>query len=98
VTLRTVDAENAHGVRGMSDIVANPSEPKDYTGFGQHGGLGDNEQRPFLFVWGADFPEGTTLDGPVCHVDLAPTMLRHLGLDASGMDGRRLPRRDVVVR
>jgi arylsulfatase A-like enzyme len=97
VSLRAVDEENAYGVRGMSDIVANPSEPKDYTGFGQHGGLGDNEQRPFLFVWGRPFPEGTTLEAPVCHVDLAPTILDHLGVDATGMDGRPLPRVSAAV-
>ena len=71
--------------------MANPSEPKDYTGFGQHGGLGPNEQRPFLFVWGGDFPEAAHIDAPVCHVDLATTILRHLNRPADGLDGRPLP-------
>jgi arylsulfatase A-like enzyme len=95
VTMRTQDQPNAFGVRGLSDIVANPAEPKDYTGFGQHGGLGPNEQRPFLYVWGAGFGAPARIDAPVCHVDLAPTILRHLRLPADGMDGRPLPAASV---
>jgi arylsulfatase A-like enzyme len=91
ITLRAEHEPNPYGVWGVSDIVADPSEPKDYTGFGQHGGLGPNEQRPFLFVCGGGFPEGARLDAPVSHVDVAPTVLRHLGLAADGMDGAPLP-------
>ena len=91
LTTRHVDAPNPFGVSGLSDIVANPSEPKDYTGFGQHGGLGPNEQRPFLFVWGTGYPEGRSVEVPVSHVDLAPTILDHLRLPADGLDGRPLP-------
>ena len=87
-------------MRGLGDIVLNPSEPTDYTGFGQHGGLGPNEQRPFLFAWGGGFPERTCIATPVCHVDLAPTILEHLGLlrggAAGAMDGRPLPARSAV--
>jgi arylsulfatase A-like enzyme len=93
LTLRSDDSANPFGVSGTCDIVADPSEPKDYTGFGQHGGLAANEQSPFLFVWGGNFPAGTEIDAPVCHVDLAPTILEHLGLPADGMDGRPLPRK-----
>jgi hypothetical protein len=77
-------------VPGHSHIVRDPLELKDCTGFGQHGGLGSNEQRPFLFACGGGFVPG------VCRhrsslVDIAPTVLRHLGLAAAGMDGRPLP-------
>ena len=95
VTLRTEDAPNPFGVRGLGDIVRNPSEPTDYTGFGQHGGLGPNEQRPFLLAWGGGFAERTAIETPVCHVDIAPTILDHLGLlderAAGEMAGRPLP-------
>jgi arylsulfatase A-like enzyme len=97
ITLAAEHAPNPYGVWGVSDIVADPSEPKDYTGFGQHGGLGPNEQRPFLFVRGGGFPEATGLDAAVSHVDVAPTILRHLGLAADGMDGRPLPRAAATV-
>jgi len=101
VTLRTEDAPNPFGVRGVGDIVRNPLEPTDYTGFGQHGGLGPNEQRPFMLAWGGAFAERTAVDAPVCHVDLAPTVLDHLGLlddrAAQEMDGQPLPVRSAVA-
>ncbi len=90
LTLKPDGRDNAHGVSGHSHIVRDSLEPKDVTGFGQHGGLGKNEQRPFLFVSGGGFAAG------VCHsrtslIDIAPTVLRHLGLSSSGMDGQPLP-------
>jgi hypothetical protein len=66
-------------------------EAKDITGFGQHGGLGINEQRPFLFVHGGVFAAGTHRHRSSL-IDIAPTVLRHLGLAAAGLDGRPLPR------
>jgi predicted AlkP superfamily pyrophosphatase or phosphodiesterase len=90
LTLKADSRTNPHGVPGHSHIVRDPLELKDCTGFGQHGGLGSNEQRPFLFACGGGFVPG------VCRhrsslVDIAPTVLRHLGLAAAGMDGRPLP-------
>jgi arylsulfatase A-like enzyme len=95
IALRTEDHPNEFGVRGVGDIVYNPDEPKDYTGFGQHGGLGINEQRPFLRIRGREFPEGARADAAACHVDIAPTILRHLGVARDGMDGR--PLQETVI-
>jgi arylsulfatase A-like enzyme len=95
IALRTDDQPNEFGIRGVGDIVHNPDEPKDYTGFGQHGGLGANEQRPFLMIRGREFREGADVDVSTCHVDLAPTIVRHLGVDGTGMDGR--PLQDVLA-
>jgi hypothetical protein len=78
-------------VPGHSHIVRDSLEPKDCTGFGQHGGLGRNEQRPFLFVSGGGFVPGVRHSRSSL-IDIAPTVLRHLGLAADGMDGRPLPR------
>jgi hypothetical protein len=91
LTLKPDERANPHGVSGHSHIVRDPLEPKNSTGFGQHGGLGRNEQRPFLFISGGGFQPGrhhhrTSL------IDIAPTVLRHLGLPVTGMDGRTLPR------
>jgi arylsulfatase A-like enzyme len=88
ITLRTEDRVNAFGVRGYGDIVED-IDGKDYTGFGQHGGFGPNEQRPFLFVRGGGFGAGTRGE-TVSHVDIAPTVLHHLGRPCDGMDGRPL--------
>jgi hypothetical protein len=52
VALKPDERANPYGVSGHSPVVHDPQEPKDATGFGQHGGLGDNEQSPFLFVAG----------------------------------------------
>ena len=85
------DRANPHGVPGHSHIVRDSLEPKDCTGFGQHGGLGSNEQRPFLFVSGGGFVPGVRRSRSSL-VDIAPTVLRHLGLATERMDGRPLPR------
>jgi arylsulfatase A-like enzyme len=91
LTLRPDERVNPHGVPGHSHIVRDSLEPKDCTGFGQHGGLGSNEQRPFLFASGGGFVPGVYRRRSSL-VDIAPTVLRHLGLATAGMNGRPLPR------
>jgi arylsulfatase A-like enzyme len=91
ITMKADDRLNPHGVPGHSHIVRDSLEPKDVTGFGQHGGLGANEQRPFLFVCGGGFAAGARHSRSSL-VDIAPTVLRHLGLAAHDLDGRPLPR------
>lgn len=82
---------NAHGVPGSTWIVEDPQEAKDYLGRGQHGGLGPHEQSPFLMLNGGGFPAGRRTAHPASLIDFAPTMLRHLGLPGTGMDGCALP-------
>ena len=89
---RPDDRLNPHGVPGVSHIVRDPIEGRDFTGCGQHGGLGPREQSPFLFVSGGGFAAGN-YQQPTSLVDIAPTVLRHLGFDAGGVDGHPLPRR-----
>jgi arylsulfatase A-like enzyme len=91
LTLKSDERANPYGVAGHSHIVRDALEPKDCTGFGQHGGLGQNEQRPFLFFSGGGFAPGT-YQGRSSLIDIAPTVLRHLGMATEGMDGRPLPR------
>lgn len=90
VTLRTEHRPNEFGVWGFGDIAAD-LDGRDFTGFGQHGGLGPNEQRPFLFVSGPGYRDGADVAAPVSHVSIAPTVLTHLGLPWDGMDGAPLP-------
>ena len=92
VTLRADDRANEFGVRGYSDIVLDPETTLDYSGCGQHGGLGVNEQRPFLFVRGGGFATGSRMDRAVSPIDIAPTVLRHLGHPWPGVDGQPLLR------
>jgi len=90
VSLRAEEAPNAHGVPGCS-LTARPMMGKpDRMGCGQHGGLGRYEQMPFLLIEGPGFSPGATVTEPSSAVDLAPSILRHLGLPHAGCDGRPL--------
>ena len=90
LTLKADERENPHGVPGHSHIVRDSQEPKNSTGFGQHGGLGRNEQRPFLMISGGGFASGS-YGTRSSLIDIAPSVLRHLGLPSTGMDGQPLP-------
>jgi arylsulfatase A-like enzyme len=90
VSLAGEDRENPHGIRGYAPIVQDPSDNESKIGFGQHGGLGPNEQRPFLVIEGGGFERGARQQ-PSSLIDIAPTILRHLHMDHDDMDGRALP-------
>ncbi|MBM3598357.1 MAG: alkaline phosphatase family protein [Alphaproteobacteria bacterium] len=90
-TLRNGAATNSFGVPGTSDMAAASSTTKVKTGLGSHGGLGSWEQRPFLIASGKGVAAGTVHAGSTSIVDIAPTILRHLGIAVEGMDGRPLP-------
>jgi arylsulfatase A-like enzyme len=90
VSMRASDAPNAYGVAGTSLVAERAGNKADILGSGQHGGLGAGEQAPFLMIRGAGFSHGVARQEPSCITDIAPTILTHLGLPASGMDGRPL--------
>jgi len=89
VAMATDNRVNPHGVRGFGAIVADPSDTESKIGFGQHGGLGANEQRPFLVAEGGGFAARFETR-PTSLIDIAPTVLRHLRMDHDDMDGRAL--------
>lgn len=91
-SMAKTDVANRHGCPGGSLIVAKAGAGEKL-GLGQHGGTGRFEQAPFLIVEGAGFAPGTVSADPTCIVDIAPTVLAHLGLPAPGMDGRALQNR-----
>ena len=93
VSLHAENRPNEFGVWGYGDIAAD-LDGREFTGFGQHGGVGPNEQRPFLFVSGPGYRDGAEVAAPVSHVSIAPTVLAHLGLPWDGMDGAPLPEGD----
>lgn len=90
LSLRKSSAPNAFGIPGTSVLMLDRKEDLNHVGCGQHGGLGEWEMRPFLFVRGAGFSPGSTYSGTSCVTDIAPTILHHLGLPAHGMDGSPL--------
>jgi len=89
LALRHDEATNPYGVPGRSASVRSPFSDASQPGCGQHGGLGTQEQHPFLYVKGAGFPPGKRSQ-PVSLIDIAPTVLRHLGVTADGMQGQAL--------
>ena len=90
VAMATDARINPHGVAGYGAIVANPDDNESKIGFGQHGGLGVNEQNPFLIAEGGGFTARTETR-PTSLIDIAPTVLRHLRMDHDDMDGHALP-------
>ncbi len=83
------DELNPHGVRGRRWVVTEPGKPAAI-GDGQHGGWGPDETNPFLIV-NHTGSSSVTLRQPTCITDIAPTMLRYLGLPMDGFDGSPLP-------
>ncbi|CAH2602926.1 Alkaline phosphatase family protein [Rhodovastum atsumiense] len=95
VSLRADDLPNAFGVPGRA-AAARPTRGKpDRLGCGQHGGLGRFEQMPFLMIDGPGFHAGKATRRPSRIVDLAPTILRHLGLPETGCDGHALQHQEL---
>ncbi|MFN3151514.1 sulfatase [Bremerella sp.] len=46
---------------------------------------------PFLVTWPAEIPQGQRLDAPICHIDIAPTLISAAGgTPPRKMDGRNL--------
>jgi hypothetical protein len=90
VSLAAEDRLNPYDVAGYAPIVQDPADSESKIGFGQHGGLGPHEQRPFLIIEGGGFLPGVRRE-PTSLVDIAPTVLRHLHMDHDDMDGHALP-------
>jgi len=87
---RSTDA-NPLGVPGLITLCVSDEKPGKPEGYGSHGGLGGFECHPFLMANGGGFAPGTTEHGQTRLIDIAPTVLRFLGLPRDGMDGLALP-------
>ena len=85
------DVENRYGIRGLGHVAGNVFSKSDARGHGQHGGLGPYETNALLSISGGGFGAGES-GHPSRTIDIAPTVLRHLGVAADGMDGQALPR------
>lgn len=90
VSMRSREMTNVHGVPGISAAVKPAAGKADRLGCGQHGGLGTYEQSPFLMISGRGFAPGLQRGEATSIVDLAPTILAHLGRPQAGLDGREL--------
>ncbi len=92
VSMHATSDLNAYGVPGISIAAKRAGDKDDTIGGGQHGGLGAYEQMPFLMAAGMGFRPGDVRDDDACVVDLAPTILAHLGIVAEPLDGHVLQR------
>ena len=84
------DVANRHGIRGFGHVAGDMFMKSDAPGLGQHGGLGPYETNALLCISGGGFSPGRT-DHPSRTIDIAPTVLRHLGIAFDGLDGVPLP-------
>jgi hypothetical protein len=84
------DVENRYGIRGLGHVAGDVFSKNDACGHGQHGGLGPYETNALLCISGGGFGAGKS-DHPSRTIDIAPTVLRHLGVAADRMDGEALP-------
>jgi arylsulfatase A-like enzyme len=86
MAFRWNDSKNQFGARGMID-----ADWQREAGEGTHASLSRFDMHNTLIVAGPDFRRGQTDDLPTGNVDLAPTILHLLGINApQEMDGRIL--------
>jgi len=85
------EAPNTFGVPGLITVCVSEEKPGKPEGFGSHGGLGRYERHPFLLANGGGFAPGSVEHGVTRLIDIAPTIMRFLGLPRDGMDGLPLP-------
>ncbi|AWB34879.1 alkaline phosphatase family protein [Orrella marina] len=90
ISLAGDESCNHLGIPGTSWYAFDPDTPKDMIGQGQHGGRHRYESHPFLMVQGKAFPEGLQISTPTSLVDYAPTILNHLSIEVSAMQGQPL--------
>jgi len=96
VSMRSDDDVNAFGVPGGGPAARPHAGKPDRLSCGQHGGLSPWEQMPFLMIEGAGFAPGGRLR-EASTVDLAPTILCHLGHNFAGLDGAPLQAENAIA-
>lgn len=84
---KTTDAPSSAGLAGSGVAFQGDIKIANTVGCGQHGGLGKYEQMPFLICVGQGFAAGSAVAKSTSPIDIAPTALRHLGLNGDDMDG-----------
>ncbi len=80
VSLAWNDDANAIGIAGSHTIDSQTTGPLSGPGSG-HGGLNPWVVHNAFVAWGADFRTGTRIEAPVSLADVAPTILKMLGID-----------------
>lgn len=83
---------NVNGVPGLSVLATRFSQDEEESRLhcGMHGGRGPFETSPVLLAVGRGFATSGVIEQTTCIVDLAPSMLHHLGMAADNLDGSAL--------
>lgn len=90
LTLPWRSEKNAFGYPGRQTVHGTKAGPITTHASG-HGGMSPWALRTPLLLWGAAFKSRTTISAPAGNVDIMPTVLALLGVDApAGTDGRVL--------
>lgn len=87
LSLAKSSAPNAFGVPGLTWELGAATGVTEPGRRATHGGLGRYETHPFLVAAGAGVAPGTTTEARSSVIDLAPTILRHLGRPHDDLDG-----------
>ena len=89
-TFPWTSARNAYGVQG-TDVgnTAGPTGPLIGT-TSDHGSMSPWTIRNTILAWGPAFKRGVRVRVPAGNVDVAPTILRLMGVETTGLDGRVL--------
>ena len=91
VTFPWASEKNEFGVPGTSSTsTSGVTGPREGPGSG-HGSFSPWDVRNTFLAWGADIKDGTVSPVPAGNIDLAPTILELVGVDADAdLDGRVL--------
>ena len=84
------DAPNRFGIPGIAHVAGCRFSSNDAPGRGQHGGLGRYETNPVLIVDDGS-GDARRIETRTNAVDVAPTILRFLGVGHEGTDGQPVP-------
>ena len=92
IDMAKTEGSNINGVPGLSAMAVRFDEEigEVRRDCGMHGGRGRYETNPVLIVVGDGFGTGRNVSQESSITDIAPTILRHLGLPEADMDGTAL--------
>lgn len=92
IDMAKTEGANINGVPGLSAMAVRFDEEigEVRRDCGMHGGRGTYETNPVLMMIGEGFEAGLIVSAQTSITDIAPSIIHHLGLPGTDMDGRSL--------
>ncbi|SMC70926.1 alkaline phosphatase family protein [Rhizobium sp. RU36D] len=92
IDMAKTEGANINGVPGLSAMAVRFDEEigEVRRDCGMHGGRGRYETNPVLMIVGVGFEAGLEVSDESSITDIAPSIIRHLGLPETDMDGKAL--------